>query len=268
MTRFALPERSRSSAALLLRLLLIAVIVGAVLAVLGPFGSYMNGGVARRALYWIGAMVLGLALYGAAFWIVKATTSAASRLWWPALIAATSLVSVPQALATRAAAFWLWPELGHLGLSNGLWFAQTATLGLLMMLGTAFALRSKRQATLKAPSASAPTDAPSLGKDVLALQMEDHYVRVHRAHGSDLILMPLGRAIARVEAEGLKTHRSWWVASHAVVRVEGTARSMRLHLTNGVVAPVARSAVLPLKAAGWLTDPVDESGVSAIPRNG
>lgn len=253
---------------MLLRLLAIAVMVGLVLAVLGPFGSYMNRGLARRALYWIGAMVLGLALYGTAFWIVTATTSATSRLWWPTVIAATLLVSVPQALATRAAAFWLWPELGRLGLSGGLWFAQTATLGLLMMLGTAFALRPDRQATAKATATSAPADAPSLGKDVLALQMEDHYVRIHRAHGSDLILMPLGRAIERVEAEGLRTHRSWWVASHAVVRVEGTARSMRLHLTNGVVAPVARSAVLPLKAAGWLADPVDESAFPAIPRNG
>lgn len=91
-----------------------------------------------------------------------------------------------------------------------------------------------------------------LGEDVLALQMEDHYVRVHRPTRSELILMPLGRAIERVGAEGLRTHRSWWVASQAVAAVEGDARSMRLHLSNGLVVPVACSAVTHLRAAGWI----------------
>jgi DNA-binding LytR/AlgR family response regulator len=98
------------------------------------------------------------------------------------------------------------------------------------------------------------TQTPSnpLPVDLLALQMEDHYVRVHTPHGSELILMPLGSAIAGVTTEGLRTHRSWWVARHAVTAVEGTSRAMRLHLSNGVVAPVSRSAVVHLKSAGWI----------------
>lgn len=103
-------------------------------------------------------------------------------------------------------------------------------------------------------SPSAPPITEPLGGEVLALQMEDHYVRVHRPAGSELILMPLGRAIEAVEADGLRTHRSWWVAAHAVTAVEGNARSMRLRLSNGLVAPVARSAVTHLKAAGWIKD--------------
>ncbi len=109
------------------------------------------------------------------------------------------------------------------------------------------------------PTASTPDQptpshsaSPSLLGDVLALQMEDHYVRVHREGGSELLLMPLGRAIERVQSSGLRTHRSWWVARHAVRAVEGDARSMRLRLSNGLVAPVARSAVTHLKSAGWL----------------
>lgn len=85
---------------------------------------------------------------------------------------------------------------------------------------------------------------------MLALQMEDHYVRVHQSNGSELILLPLSRAIEAVSVDGLRTHRTWWVARHAVTAVEGDARSMRLRLSNGLVAPVARSAIIHLKAAG------------------
>jgi len=166
------------------------------------------------------------------------------------------LASVAEALATRMAAFWLWPELARFGLSFPLWFAQTATIGVIATAAIGFALRRFAPIPPEA-SASQPTIDPiviPLGGGVLALQMEDHYVRVHRPTGSELILMSLSRAIEAVDVDGLRTHRSWWVAAHAVAAVEGNARAMRLRLSNGLVAPVARSAVTQLKAAGWIKD--------------
>lgn len=71
----------------------------------------MNGGPVRLLTYWIGAVSLGLALYGAAYRIVSVLTAIGSRRWWPALIGATLVASIPEALATRMAAFQLWPEL-------------------------------------------------------------------------------------------------------------------------------------------------------------
>lgn len=238
----------------------LTVAIGALLGIVGPFGSYMNGGPVRLLCYWIGATLLGLVLYGSTYRIVRTATPPRSRRWWPALIGATLLASVPEALATRAAAFWLWPDLARYHLPLPLWFAQTTMIGLVAMTGVSIVLRRSKSVSEddRVPSpavdkiAAAATLATPLGGDVLALQMEDHYVRVHRLAGSELVLMPLGRAIESVHAEGLRTHRSWWVASHAVAAVEGDARSMRLLLSNGVVAPVARSAVIHLKAAGWI----------------
>ncbi|MCQ9156777.1 LytTR family DNA-binding domain-containing protein [Acidomonas methanolica] len=93
----------------------------------------------------------------------------------------------------------------------------------------------------------------SLGGDVIALQMEDHYVRIHTPTGSRLVHMTLSEAIDAVSpTDGLKTHRSWWVARHAVERIEGTPRAMRLHLRGGVSAPVARGAFVLLCEAGWI----------------
>lgn len=238
----------------ILRWIGVTVIAGIILATLGPFGSYTHGGAVERAGYWIAAMLLGLALYGAAFRILTAYVPLGSQMWWPWLLCGTLLASVPQSLATRAGAFWLWPELAQLRLPWLLWFAQAATIGLVAMAGASLILRRLTRISSEQPAIPhvARADMRSLGKEVLALQMEDHYVRVHRSNGSELILMPLGQAIQLAETDGLRTHRSWWVASHAVVCVEGNARSMRLCLSNGVVAPVSRPAIAHLKAAGWI----------------
>ncbi|RYD22852.1 MAG: hypothetical protein EOP89_12415, partial [Lysobacteraceae bacterium] len=106
----------------------LAIVAGTLLAILGPFGSYMNGGPVRLLAYWIGAMLLGLALYGAAYRIVGVSTVVGSQRWWLALVGSALLASIPEALATRMAAFWLWPELARLNLSFPLWFAQTETI--------------------------------------------------------------------------------------------------------------------------------------------
>lgn len=239
-----------------LRWVSLAIVAGSLLGILGPFGSYMNGGPVQLLTYWIGAVLLGLALYGAAYRIVSVLTAIGSRRWWPALIGATLVASIPEALATRMAAFQLWPELVRFDLSLPLWFAQTATIGVIAMVGVGFVLRRSASVSHDNPiwRPSVDPTATPLGREVLAMQMEDHYVRVHRPAGSELILMPLSRAIEAVEADGLRTHRSWWVAAHAVTAVEGNARSMRLRLSNGIVAPVARSAVTHLKTAGWIKD--------------
>lgn len=247
----ALAAARNVSARVVLSWAAVAVAAGALLAFLGPFGSYRNGGPISLAGYWISAMLLGAALYGTAYGIVRASIARGSAKWWPVLIGTTLLVSVPEALVTRTVAFWLWPKLAALPLPLTLWFAQTATIGLCSVVIVDLVLRRTESGSQEEPAPSPP--ASSLVGDVLALQMEDHYVRVHRPTGSELVLMPLRRAMECVEAEGLRVHRSWWVARHAVSTVEGDARSMRLHLSNGVVAPVARSAIVHLRSSGWIT---------------
>ncbi|MFV4649348.1 LytTR family DNA-binding domain-containing protein, partial [Mycobacterium tuberculosis] len=62
---------------------------------------------------------------------------------------------------------------------------------------------------------------PRLGRNLLCLRMEDHYVRAHTDRGSDLLLMPLKAAVAELgEVEGMQVHRSWWVARSAVAEVD------------------------------------------------
>lgn len=85
-----------------------------------------------------------------------------------------------------------------------------------------------------------------------AVQAEDHYLRIHTAAGSELILMRLGDAIPELAPiAGARTHRSWWVARAAVQSVARKDGRAELALPGGVTAPVSRSAYPELRAAGW-----------------
>lgn len=94
---------------------------------------------------------------------------------------------------------------------------------------------------------------PRLGGEVLALQGEDHYVRVHTALGSELLLMRLGDAIQELDGlEGERVHRSWWVARRAVGETRMDGRRACLVLTNGLHVTASREATPTLRRAGWL----------------
>jgi len=120
-------------------------------------------------------------------------------------------------------------------------------------------LRPRPAAELVAP-APAPAPAkllaamsPRLGQEVLALQGEDHYVRVHTPLGSELLLMRLRDAVADLGGlEGEQVHRSWWVARGAVAAVRANGRRLTLTLDNGLEVPVSRQAASRIRRAGWM----------------
>jgi hypothetical protein len=96
---------------------------------------------------------------------------------------------------------------------------------------------------------------PMRGLDIIALEAEDHYLRVHFAGGtSTLILMRLSDAISELPADkGAQTHRSWWVAKAAVEGVSKGDGRATLALAGSIEAPVSRSYYKVLGDAGWLT---------------
>jgi DNA-binding LytR/AlgR family response regulator len=94
---------------------------------------------------------------------------------------------------------------------------------------------------------------PALGRDLLALEMEDHYLRIHTALGSDLILLRMRDALAELDpGRGRQVHRSWWVAEGAVTSAERDPRRLILVLRNGLRVPVSKTFRDRVKEAGWL----------------
>jgi hypothetical protein len=87
---------------------------------------------------------------------------------------------------------------------------------------------------------------------IIAVQAEDHYLRVHTDLGSDLILMRLSDAVAELDGlAGAQTHRSWWVAKNAVRGASRGDGRATLELEGGLTAPVSRSYAATLREAGW-----------------
>lgn len=224
--------------------------IGAVLGVIGPFGSFSNDVLPVRIVYWTTVFLISGVVFGLAIrWVWPKASRAGLSLWiWaPALVVIATFVP---AAASRIIAVSLWPGVRQsVGLPE--WYGQALLVGGVYVIGYILLRRRERPSDISPDSAAEP--GPRLDRAVLCLQMEDHYVRIHTAEGSSLALMSLSRAIARLDGiEGLQTHRSWWVAKAAVTGVVEDGRNLRLTLVGGLTAPVSRARVSRLRAAGWI----------------
>lgn len=231
---------------------------GLALGVLGPFGSYLSGPLGVRIGYWLvcvwaGSLTFGIGVPALARW--AQTRGLATWIWAPPAVA---LLTLPPAALSRLLALKLWPVVGRVSVAE--WFGQCLAISAMAMAVILWVTRRR----VTPVSATDPTSAdlrdrlsPRLGRTVLCLQVEDHYVRVHTSQGSTLILMSLSQAIAGLkDIEGVQTHRSWWVARAAITGMVEDGRNLRLQLVGGLEAPVSRSRVGLLRQEGWLAGAV------------
>jgi len=222
---------------------------------IGPFGSYSEP-IGRRlveclAFSWTAALVWspGLALV---LWF------AVPRRIHPGLarVGAAILLSAPVALAVSFIARLLWPG----GSARGLFYAYPQIVSVAIPLAAVSWLVRAWMARRDAAAAAGPTPPRLMARlpaalegEILALQAEDHYVRVHTTRGSTLLLMRMADAIAELDGQpGLQVHRSWWVARGAVSGAAPTGRRASLTLVNGLIVPVTRAAMPRARALGLL----------------
>lgn len=244
-----------------------------VLAVVGPFGTYDTMTFGQRLPYFlITAASTWLLIVG----LVRLMLSLEMFDRWHTvarMVLAGALASVPGALVVFAlesvlrttpplrVLLWIIPNYAVLTI------AISVVIGLFIQqrLHQQADAERARVADLPAPVTAEPADEPAaanffrrippaLGRDLLALEMEDHYLRIHTAVGSDLILLRLRDAIAELgDAAGLQVHRSWWVAQGAVRGTTRDGQRLNLVLRNGLEVPVSKTWRESVKAAGWLS---------------
>lgn len=225
--------------------------VGLFLGLLGPFGSFDNGTLWRRLAYWVAMSWLGLALGVLAQRSLRPLKLQGT--WrWTGLAGVAAVMAAVLTGAGRGLADLFWPKFGG-GPALLVWYANTLVLTVGLIVFFALVRRPGREPS---PAVRAVAVGGLLGvpvAQVLCLQMEDHYVRVHTAGGSRLVLATLGQAIEALHgAPGLRVHRSWWVADAAVAGAVAEGRNLRLILINGLSAPVSRTSVAAAREAGWL----------------
>ncbi len=229
-----------------------ATAVGAFLGVVGPYGSFFNGPLMVRLAYWITAMWIGVAVFGVG---VRLALAIGWRFGLPAwfMAAVAALVGAAiQTLIVSRIAVWLWPQLSYF--TPMVWFGQCLAISI-PLVGGYLLLRPRllRSEVKPAPASVVVDEAPApVARPVLCLRMEDHYVRVCTPGGSRLVAGPFERVIAGMAEEGMRVHRSWWVARAAVTGVVVDGRNLRLILRGGLTAPVSRASVARLREAGWL----------------
>ncbi len=105
---------------------------------------------------------------------------------------------------------------------------------------------------LPAPAFLGGTSARSTDA-VLALQADEHYVRVFTATDKELVHYRFGDAVGEMPPElGLQVHRSWWVADRAVKSAKRGSRRWQLTLLSGESVPVSDSYVTAARERGLL----------------
>jgi hypothetical protein len=251
----------------------IMIAVALALAALGPYGSFALGDYAARLAYWLPAALLGYAAFRPSY---AGGLILSHRLDLPLWMGVGVGVLVGAIPATLLICWWGGVPLTGLDFPHQLRaYVQVALIGalvcflfLLLERGTvvhpATVERSREMMSSAseddggsaAPSPPAPfldRLPPDIASDLIALEMEDHYVRAHAPGRSTLLLMRMRDAeLELASVEGMRVHRSWWVAKSGIEQVLRRGRSVRLKLRGGIEAPVARDRILPLCQAGWL----------------
>lgn len=89
-----------------------------------------------------------------------------------------------------------------------------------------------------------------LGTELVSLSAEQHYLHVVTTKGRSLILFPISRAIQAAERlEGMRIHRSHWVAFRHVTALSKDDTGLYVCLASGKKLPVSRSSQQAVRTA-------------------
>lgn len=243
------------------RPVLAAIPVGLLLGFAGPFGSYPAFPIATRYAFWLGLTVAGVvaAVAAGAALPVTRLRPGAIRIGAVALVSAvpmTFVVAWAMSFVQPGRVFtpWQLPAL----------FAAVAAVQLLIVYATTPRSPKTDEPAAPAPASTSPANdappagfpsallgrlPPEIGGDIIALETEDHYLRVHATGGSALILMRMADAVALLDPRlGAQVHRRWWVAQAAVAGTRAEGQKLSLRLIDDRLVPVGRTFAAAARA--------------------
>ncbi len=250
------------------RLFAIGGTAGLFLGVVGPFGTYDSLYLGWRLVYWVSLMLCGTLFFPVAYLTARqfCAQRGLSPLLYVPLVAV--LGALPMMFVVMGVTSAMFAENMAFRFDN---YLRVVAISLPMVALHHLFVEWRKLPPASPPQAQQPltiaeaVETPPapvrllarlpgrLGTEILCLQMEDHYVRVHTALGQEMILLRMRDAIAELDGlEGLLVHRSWWVARHAVASTVRDGKSLTLSLHNKIDVPVARDRLAEVKAAGWL----------------
>ena len=227
-------------------------------AFIGPFGTYDTIGHLGRAGYWALALGTNWLVCGSLMTLMRRRLLAATWSRRALVIACVSaLAALPGTGVVYTAETLFRP--GYIG--TGLLGAIYLNVAVLMFaVSTLVVIVGAKSARTEEPLAdTGGTDGAAflrrlpekVGRDLVCLKMADHYVEAFTTTGSTLVLMRFADAVAELQgADGLRVHRSHWVARRHVVDASRRNGRTVLHMTGGHEIPVSRGHLGDVRAAG------------------
>ena len=238
----------------------VMALAGLFFALVAPFATFQET-LPLRLVYWIGVMVVGGGLLTVAERGILHVLPGMAL--WRRVMAAAAVITAPQTGVVIAAEILVFNHspslLQFAGLLPAVFIISVATFSVMLLARTALARSATAPATSPHSEQADPDllaqrlPAPLREAEILALQAEDHYVRIHTDAGSHLVLMRFADAIALAETgrPGHRLHRSWWAPASAITAIQYSRGSGQAELKGGLTAPVSRSSYPALKEAGW-----------------
>lgn len=218
----------------------------------GPFGSFQSLATPQRYAFWFALVAAGYGLAAATLQVLRPAAPFA-RLPTVAAIVVVGLISTL-------------PMMFVVAWALDLVFARSTPPRELVSLYLSVASVQLVIAAIASwPSLAQARPAPAaedlnadrffarvperLGRDLLALEAQDHYVMVYTRRGSALISMQLSEAIQLLPPQfGLQAHRRWWAAREAVVGLRREGNQTLIQLVGGMTVPVGRTYLAAVRS--------------------
>lgn len=208
-----------------------------ILAIAGPFGTLTELGFAERLVYW--ATSAGLTFF------CGLTVSSVAGIFfnqsgipeWPARIAGGVVAGLPVAILV-----WIINKYGFgMDMGGGAVFLRVwsyCTIISISVMILYILLKGPEQTAID-PSPFLQRLPKHLGKNLLHLSAQDHYVEAVTENGSHLILMRFSDAIKELtNTDGIQIHRAHWVSMHAIKKPLRKDEKLLIETTDGKRFPV------------------------------
>lgn len=247
------------------------VLAAVVLALSGPFGTYTEFDLFERLLFWMSSLAAAGIFIHSIVYLALAVASESVRMAVMAVLVGTALASVPAAAAIMEIFSYI--SGSQIGSENypRIW-SNVVLIGILVALiqfwpqvvnaGKAETEDAVEPARVSAPSIPELEPAKKLNVPLLArlpncvepgkivsFSMQDHYVELMTIKGPHLLLMRFSDAISLLgDLQGIRIHRSHWVATQHLEGIEKQGRRMMAILSDGRRLPVSATYVAHVHA--------------------
>ncbi|GAB5448099.1 LytTR family DNA-binding domain-containing protein [Gymnodinialimonas sp.] len=225
--------------------------VGFVIGLTGPFGTFDALTTVPRTAYWI---IVAATTFWLGYLISYAVATGAENRGLDARLSLT----IGAVAASLPVTLWL-AGLHLMFFATSFWSGVADLLPYVTVICIAVALLSEvfTHREVAPVRDTQPSPAPAwldqlpghLGRDLILLQAQDHYLQAETELGQTLIRTTLQEAADELGDYGLRLHRSWWVARRAIKAYRYRAGAPVIVLQDGRELPVGRTYRRSVRAA-------------------